>query len=102
MAWLTPLYITVVVAATVLELWLAARQVAAVERHRGAVPAPFAASVTAQEHAKAADYTIAKARLARLTILVDAVLALILTVGGGIAYIDGLWRATAWPQPWLC
>jgi len=75
--------------------------VAAVERHRGAVPAPFAASVTAQEHAKAADYTIAKARLARLTILVDAVLALILTVGGGIAYIDGLWRATAWPQPWL-
>jgi STE24 endopeptidase len=101
MAWLTPLYITVVVAATVLELWLAARQVAAVERHRGAVPAPFAASVTAQEHAKAADYTIAKARLARLTILVDAVLALILTVGGGIAYIDGLWRATAWPQPWL-
>jgi STE24 endopeptidase len=101
MAWLTPLYITVVVAATVLELWLAARQVAAVERHRGAVPAPFAASVTAQEHAKAADYTIAKARLARLTILVDAALALILTVGGGIAYIDGLWRATAWPQPWL-
>jgi STE24 endopeptidase len=101
MAWLTPLYITVVVAATLLELWLAARQVAAVTRHRGAVPAPFAGTVSVQEHAKAADYTIAKARLGRLTILVDAALALLLTVGGGIAYIDGLWRATGWSQPWL-
>ena len=46
MAWLTPLYIVAVVAATVLELWLARRQVAAVIRHRDAVPAPFAGSVS--------------------------------------------------------
>ena len=72
MPWLTPLYVAAVVAATVLELWLVRRQVAAVIRHRIAVPAPFAGSVSAEEHAKAADYTIAKARLARLTTVVDA------------------------------
>jgi STE24 endopeptidase len=101
MAWLTQLYIAAVVIATLLELWLAARQVAAVSRHRGAVPMPFAGSVSAQEHAKAADYTIAKARLARITLVVDAALALALTVGGGIAYIDAVWRASGWSQPWL-
>ncbi|MGB9329641.1 MAG: M48 family metallopeptidase, partial [Steroidobacteraceae bacterium] len=62
---------------------------------------PFAGSVSAQEHAKAADYTIAKARLGRLTTLVDAALTLALTVGGGIAAIDALWRHTQWSQPWL-
>lgn len=101
MAWLTPLFIGAVVLGTFLELWLSARQVATVTEHRGAVPEPFAASISAQEHAKAADYTIAKARLGRLTTLVDAALALALTVGGGIAAIDALWRHTQWSQPWL-
>jgi len=101
MAWLTPLFIAAVLAGTLLELWLSGRQVAAVARHRDAVPAPFADSVSAQEHARAADYTVAKARLARLTVAVDAALALALTVGGGIAAIDALWRHTHWAQPWL-
>ncbi len=101
MAWLTPLFISALVIGTLLELWLSGRQVATVTAQRGAVPEPFAGSVSAQEHAKAADYTIAKARLARLTTLVDAALALALTVGGGIAAIDALWRHTQWSQPWL-
>jgi STE24 endopeptidase len=101
MAWLTPLFISALVIGTLLELWLSGRQVATVTAQRGAVPEPFAGSVSAQEHAKAADYTIAKARLARITTLVDAALTLALTVGGGIAAIDALWRHTQWSQPWL-
>ncbi len=101
MAWLTPLFIGAVALGTLLELWLSGRQVATVIRHRGAVPEPFAASISEQEHAKAADYTIAKARLGRLTTLVDAALVLALTVGGGIAAIDALWRHTHSSQPWL-
>jgi STE24 endopeptidase len=65
------------------------------------VPEPFSGSVSAQEHAKAADYTIAKARLGRFTTLVDAALVLALTLGGGIAALDALWRRTHWSQPWL-
>jgi STE24 endopeptidase len=101
MSWLTPLFVIALIAATLLELWLSARQVSAVVRHRDQVPAPFADSVGAAEHAKAADYTVAKARLGRISRLVDVVLTLALTLGGGIAAIDALWRHTLWPQPWL-
>jgi STE24 endopeptidase len=101
MSWLAPVFIAAVLAATALELWLSQRQESTVQRHRGAVPGPFAASVTAAEHAKAADYTIAKVRLGRVATIVDAALALALTVGGGIAAVDALWRHTGWSQPWL-
>lgn len=101
MSWLTPLFILALVAGTLLELWLSGRQMAAVTQHRDRVPAPFADSVSAEEHRKAADYTIAKARLGRLTTVVDAALVLILTVGGGIAAIDALWRHTLSTQPAL-
>ena len=70
-------------------------------RHRAAVPGPFAGSVCAQEHRKAADYTIAKARFGRLGTVVDAALTLALTLGGGIAAIDALWRRTPLAPTWL-
>ena len=101
MPWLTPLFICAVLLATALELWLSLRQVRNVLRHREQVPGPFAASVSAQEHAKAADYTVAKVRLGRLVTVVDAAVTLVLTVGGGIAALDALWRHTHWSQPWL-
>jgi STE24 endopeptidase len=101
MRWLTPLFLLAVVASCATRLWLTQRQAANVAHHRNTVPAPFAASVSAAEHAKAADYTIAKLRFGRITLLVDAVLLLWLTLGGGIAALDLLWRGTRWPQPWL-
>lgn len=101
MYWLTALFVLAVLAATLLELWLSRRQEAAVLRHRAAVPAPFAAAVSAQEHAKAADYTVAKGRLGRISTVVEAALTLALTLGGGIAALDALWRHTHWGQPWL-
>ena len=101
MHWLTLLFIAAVVIGTALELWLANRQIAAVAAHRSRVPEPFADAVSAEEHAKAADYTIAKARFGRVGDIVNAVITLALTVGGGIAAIDALWRHTGWTQPWL-
>jgi STE24 endopeptidase len=101
MAWLTPLFVCALLLGAALELWLSGRQAAAVLRHRGEVPAPFSTSVSAQEHAKAADYTVAKARIGRLTTVLDVALTLALTLGGGIAAFDALWRRTHWSQPWL-
>jgi STE24 endopeptidase len=101
MAWLTPLFLIALVAGTLTELWLSGRQMATVIQHRDRVPAPFADSVSAQDHRKAADYTIAKARLGRCSTIVDAALVLALTVGGGIAAIDALWRHSPLAQPWL-
>lgn len=101
MHWLTLLFIAAVIVSTALELWLSQRQIAAVAAHRDRVPAPFAASVSAAEHAKAADYTMARARFGRIAEILNAVVTLALTLGGGIAAIDGLWRRTGWSQPWL-
>jgi len=38
--------------------------------------------VSANEHGKAADYTLAKLRLGRIGAVVDAALTLLLTIGG--------------------
>src|SRR5579859_1777799 len=101
MNWLTALFIAAVLITTALELWLSSRQINAVAAHRSRVPEPFATAASADEHAKAADYTIAKARFGRVSEIVNAVVTLALTVGGGIAAIDALWRRTGWSQPWL-
>ena len=101
MHWLTPLFILAVLAGVALELWLSQRQALAVAGHRAQVPAPFADSISADEHGKAADYTLAKLRFGRIGLVVDAVVLLLLTVGGGIALADGMWRRTALPEPWL-
>ncbi len=101
MHWLTPLFVVAVLAGAGIDLWLSQRQAASVARHRQLVPAAFAASVSAQEHRKAADYTLARVRFGRIGTLVDALLTLVLTVGGGIALLDGAWRHSALGQPWL-
>src|SRR5215475_5697804 len=101
MHWLTSVFILALLAGVVLDLWLSQRQVSAVAEHRGEVPAPFAGSISPDEHRKAADYTIAKVRFGRVGTVVDAVVLLAFTVGGGIALIDSLWRRTALSEPWL-
>jgi STE24 endopeptidase len=101
MSWLSSAFVILIVAGAAIELWLSGRQEATVASLRTAVPLPFAASVTAAEHAKAADYTIAKARFGRIGTLMDAALTLALTVGGGIAALDAVWRHTRLGEPWL-
>jgi STE24 endopeptidase len=101
MHWPTTLFIAAVAATTAAELWLAARQTAAVAGHRDRIPEPFAGRLSAEDHRKAADYTVAKARLGMVNTLIDAGVTLGLTVGGGIAAIDALWRHTGWVEPWL-
>jgi STE24 endopeptidase len=100
MLWLTALFIAAVIAGTALQLWLSQRQIAAVCAHRNRVPEPFADRVSASDHQKAADYTVANVRFGRLDTLLSAATTLALTVGGGIAAIDALWRHTGWTQPW--
>ncbi len=67
---------------TVLSLWLSARQIACVRRHRDTVPAAFAARVTPEEHRKAADYTVAHERLDRVGTVLDLAVSLAWVLGG--------------------
>jgi len=100
MDWIAPLFVVALVVGSLLRLWLSARQIAAVSAHREHVPEPFADTIPLADHQKAADYTIAKVRLSRLAVVLEAAVALALTLGGGIATLDALWARAGWAQPW--
>jgi len=100
MHWFTQLFVLFLLASTLLRSWLNQRQIAAVASHRDEVPAAFAAQVDLEAHRKAADYTVALAGLNRWDILLDALLALLLTLGGGIDAIDRLWQPLHLPSAW--
>lgn len=100
MHWLTAAFLTALGCGTVLRLWLASRQIRAARTHRERVPAPFADQISLVDHRKAADYTIARVRLGRIEGVVDALLVLALTLGGGIEALDELWGRLDWSEPW--
>jgi STE24 endopeptidase len=80
-------------AATATRLWLAQRQIRHVRAHREAVPGMFADSIPLAAHQKAADYTVAKARLGIMDTLLDVLILLVLTLGGGLQWLSDLWQA---------
>jgi STE24 endopeptidase len=100
MYWLTAVFLIALLAESAVRLWLTARQITAVQAHRDRVPEPFREQVALPDQQKAADYTVARARLARLESLVGALTRLALTLGGGIAAVDLLCRRAGLPQPW--
>ncbi len=97
-AW-SALFVVALLAGTALELWLAARQIAHVRAHRGAVPAPFAAAIELSAHHKAADYTVARARLGQWHAAWSALLLLGWTVGGGLHALAGVLGTTLGASP---
>jgi STE24 endopeptidase len=84
-------YIVAAMAWSLLSLWLSARQIACVRRHRDAVPADFAGTISLEEHRKAADYTVARERLSSVRTVWDLVVSLGWVLGG----INLLYRVLA-------
>lgn len=84
----TALFLAAFVLSTGLRLFLAYRQYRHVGAHRERVPAAFADQISLGAHQKAADYTRAKTRLGAVATLVDALLLLVLTLGGGLNLVS--------------
>src|SRR5690606_12872670 len=101
MSWLSWLFLIAVLSRAAVRLWLATRQIAAVEARRSKVPRLFANDISVADHEPAADYSAARMRITRVGAVTGAVVALGLTFGGGIAAVDAFWRAAALEQPWL-
>jgi STE24 endopeptidase len=90
---LTWLFLAALAATLATRLWLARRQIAHVRVHRSAVPAGFAEVMPLAAHQKAADYTVAKARLGIVELLAGTAVLLALTLGGLLEWLSARWAA---------
>lgn len=86
---LTVVFAAMLAVQFVAQVWLLSRQVRYVAAHRDAVPAAFAGYVSLEAHYKAADYTLAKARLGLLHLAWSALLLLGWTLLGGLDALYG-------------
>jgi STE24 endopeptidase len=89
---LTYTFVSLLVATTLVRVWLARRHVAHVQANRNQVPLAFKESISLDAHQKAADYSTAKTKLVITETVVQALLLAILTLGGGLQWIDDIWR----------
>ena len=94
----TWIFLLLLVASTLTQLYLSLRQRHYVAAHRAAVPAAFSDKISLAEHQKAADYTLAKGQLGRLELGIAFVILLGWTLGGGFNVLDQFWRGFAWSE----
>lgn len=85
---LTVAFAFMLLAGLVLKFWLSSRQIRHVAQHRAEVPAAFAQTIALSAHQKAADYTIAKARLGLLELAFGAAVLLGWTLLGGLSNLN--------------
>ncbi|MGH8727261.1 MAG: M48 family metallopeptidase [Burkholderiales bacterium] len=88
----TLVFLLVLTLTVAVRLWLASRHVRHVRAHRDRVPSGFTDAISLEAHQKAADYSVAKTRLARINIIVEAALLLAFTLGGLFQLLDRVWR----------
>ena len=98
---LTYLLVGALLTNVLLKIWLNARQVRHVAQHRAEVPDAFVSQISLADHQKAADYTLTKAKVAQINILIDAAVLLGWTLMGGLSALNavvlefmapGLWQ----------
>mgnify|MGYP002629552389 CR=1 FL=1 len=73
------------------QFWLFRREMVFQQARRGAVPTRLAAQFTPESYATAVDYSVAKLSLGAVGILLNGILLLAWTVGGGMLFLDQLW-----------
>jgi STE24 endopeptidase len=78
----------VLVANLLTKLWLSGRQVRHVAQHRAQVPAAFVHTIRLEAHQKAADYTLAKARVGVMDLGLDAITLMGWTLLGGLDLLN--------------
>ncbi len=93
----TTLFVSLLLLTTATRVWLGRRHVSYIQSHRDKVPAAFDGNISLDAHQKAADYTSAKTRLMMVEGVAQAILLALLTLGGGLQWIDAAWR-TAMPE----
>ncbi len=87
----TLVFLIALLVTTLTQIWLAARHIRYVRAHQDKVPEKFAGQINLVDHQKAADYTCAKTRAGYAGILLQVVILLIFTLGGGLSALSNFW-----------
>ena len=95
---ITAAFVAALLLALATRFWLATRQMRHVAAHRGAVPAPFAGTVTLAAHQRAADYTLAKGRFSLLSAAFAAAVLVGWTLLGGLDALNQWVLAAVQPR----
>ena len=96
----TIVFLAALCLSTLTKLWLASRHVRHIQKHRGTVPQAFSEHITLEAHQKAADYSSTKTRLNIINILLDALVLLAFTLGGGLQLLSDFWAGHFAPGIW--
>ncbi len=88
----TLLFLVLLATTTAIKLWLSYRHGAFVQANRNRLPEQFVGKIPLAAHQKAADYTYAKVNLTSVGIILDVIVLLAFTLGGGINWLDGFWH----------
>ena len=75
---------------TLLKLWLSARQMRHVAQHRATVPSQFQNQIQLSSHQRAADYTLARHRFGLISLALEVLVVIGLTMFGGLQWIYDL------------
>ena len=97
---LTYLLVGALLTNVLLKIWLNARQVRHVAQHRAEVPDAFVSQISLADHQKAADYTLTKAKVAQIDILIDAAVLLGWTLMGGLSALNAVVLEFMTPGLW--
>ncbi|HLQ26439.1 MAG TPA: M48 family metallopeptidase [Acidiferrobacterales bacterium] len=89
----TFLFVSLLALMLLVRVWLAQRHILHVVKHRAAVPEAFKEKIPLSAHTKAADYTVAKTSFGILETGVSGLLLVLWTLGGGLDFLDHLWRS---------
>lgn len=81
-------FAALLVAVTTTQLWLLVRQTRHVATRRSQVPQAFADTISLPDHQKAADYTVAKNRIAIAETMLQAAVLLGWTLMGGLHWLN--------------
>ncbi|MDM8560262.1 M48 family metallopeptidase [Candidatus Parabeggiatoa sp. HSG14] len=96
----TVIFLIFLALGVVLQIWLALRHQTYVRSHQDVVPSAFAEKISLQEHQKAATYTLTKVSFGQKMLIVEILLLLLWTLGGGLDILDRALRTLQWTELW--
>ncbi|MFT5133695.1 MAG: STE24 endopeptidase [Gammaproteobacteria bacterium] len=86
------IFLAALVSGFALQCLLTQRHIVHVGKNREQVPPAFSDKIPLEDHQKAADYTLAKAKAGLGELCFATLILLIWTLGGGLEWLDSMWR----------